>query len=674
VKKTNQEIKNFKKIQEIFDRQDKKANENESSNLIQANQLQKVNSHYQESLRSLNGAHFRENKITSNLNLLCEKKRIRSITKVSIVVVYFVAFLVIALFSLNYFFSAQSFLRIKQGATIINTAGYRVLALTILWQSALAIYSRATGFRPYSTVVPENQILLLSYCNDLMNRDDSLQTSLQDIGNKDLIDIYFNKNIPVREPYANNTITSEFLDLFTANKILTNKYLYLARFQPPTNIALLNNSLNVLFTLNNTVNEMLIESESQLEKTFNIMNNVVDDNKNLLIYLLVLEILAEAFVGISLLLISKVIIGSYKKLFGALTNVRQISISKRIVELKSVYEGLSHNIESKELKTQIEASLEYLKTKRKNSIHIIENYKNNYQRSQNGNLKLKEFVIQTLRYLIRAQVLVVLVIFFFIVSYLLYSSAFSTLQTMTNRLSLVLKLSYSYNLILGNFYYLTLFHNQTDFLFKNGLPGLQEDKMLSNLTFANNDLLNAFSNEKGAIEDPTIELFFKSTVCPYLTTKTYCESVTKGYVLGLLSINNQVVEQHAFYYKLFKENPTLKNAGTVFSEYVIGAVPGMVVSKNAYQFLREYLMQQFILKADEEQKKSLIRFIFYIIGLSVVTLLIQIMSINKSRRSDIGIRKILKVVALNLIPENKNFGFYLKNEFKGELEEIKQFI
>jgi len=58
----------------------------------------------------------------------------------------------------------------------------------------------------------------------------------------------------------------------------------------------------------------------------------------------------------------------------------------------------------------------------------------------------------------------------------------------------------------------------------------------------------------------------------------------------------------------------------------------------------------------------------------VSTLIIQIVTITRLREIDVGIRKILKILPFSMIQENRLLGFYLKNEFKKELDDVKQFV
>jgi len=670
-----------KKIHGIFDQHDQDSDEFNHFHKADQNgemeNFRKVDLN-QESVSSLSTFQYRGTKIASALEALYQKKRLRRVTKTSVFILYLAAIVVVCLFSLNYFFSSMSLNTIKQGAVILNDNGVRIFDLTLLWQSALAVYSRATGFRKSLAQVPTNQKFILDYTRDLLNQDEKIQGSLQEIGNIELMNTYFSLDIEIWDYHKDNTINNGLINAFTANKILVNKYLLIANWN--RSITLLNNNLDALLALNNSCNDVLIIEENQMTKTAEIIEGIGKDNATLLDYLLILEIMAEIFVGISLILISKVVLQSYKKLFGVLTNIKQSSISKRIAELSALKKCLQQNIESKEFQDEAEAFFE--KTKKNFKAKSLDNEisSGNSNRRQHNSYVIKEFVLQLMKSLVGGQILVIIMIVLFIISFFKYNIAFDDLQVMTRRISLTHKIASLNNLVMGNFYYLTMFYNDTQFLFKNSPPLLQQEQILSYLSNANNLILKEFTDHEKGIFDPTIQKLLQNTVCSFyvnnntVNSQAHCELATQGKLLGLLGLNDKIYQTHEFYFNLFLKNPTLENAKTVFDAYSLDSVSSMSASKNGYDFLKGYLFDLFIEQAKKEIIDSKVRFILYLLALVISPILIQVFSINKFQKFDIGIRKILKVISMNLIIHNKNFGFYLKNEFKKELEEVRQFI
>ena len=623
---------------------------------------------------SLKTSSHKEVRIVRALNDIFDKKTMRPITRIAVLVVYLAMMLVLSLVSLEYFFSDKSFRQMQSGVMIVNTASYRILDLVVSWEYVLVIFARARSLTtPTATSAAKAQILNATI--DLINQNEDLQNRLQDSGERSLLNTFFTRNYALWVPYEGRTFDNGLVDTFIASQVIATNNFDIATYTG--SVSNLVRQENVLFVLNNTANDILVKSEEQASITKQIVDDIIQTNQVLVIFLLVLEVVALVLVVIALLLVIKVISRSYMQLFRVITKINHESVTNRIAELTIIKECFLKNIEAKEFSQKVETFLDQdhraakKGAKAKLSSHI--------SRHREDKFVLRELTIEALRTLILALVLLGLMAGGFFASYFLANDTFGSLQVINNRLTIAHRLGYTFDMVLGAFYYMVIFDTEPEFLWRYKNPLEEFENTLDFLSRANQMLLQSLPDPSTGEIDPILRNFLDTDVCPYLNLNTTsdinnCLSVTQSGALGLLGMNNQYYQESRIYYEAYAKDPSGLESRGLVNDYTASVRSIISVVPIAYEYLRDFLIADFNKKIEDQQMEGLLLFVMLLVGLGLTTGVIQLVTINKFRKVDIGIRKILKLVPLSMIQENRLLGFYLKNEFKKELEDIKQFV
>ena len=240
--------------------------------------------------------------VIKTLNQVFRNHNLRPLTKLSVFMVYFSMILVVVLAFTNFVYSTKSFTDISLGVNIIDIAYKRLVDALVSWQWIMLVYSRSVGIRPVvSSFVVSSREIIYERTLSMIERNGKLTEELEKINMEKFNDIFLNKNYALWEPYQNETFDYDLVDSFTATRVLATKNLYIANFTD--SVYLLNGSTTLLFTVNNTANDYILHGESEIGLAGQVLEDVIDDNKALLILLFVLQCLALVFVLVCLLLL-----------------------------------------------------------------------------------------------------------------------------------------------------------------------------------------------------------------------------------------------------------------------------------------------------------------------------------------------------------------------------------
>lgn len=621
---------------------------------------------------SLKTSSHKEVRIVRALNDIFDKKTMRPVTKIAVLVVYLAMLLVLALVSLEYFFSDKSFDQMYAGAMIVNTASYRILHMIVAWEYVLVIFARARSFTT-PTTTSSAKASISEAVTQLINYNEELQNRLQDSGELSLLNTFFERSFALWVPYQDYTFDRGLVDTFIASQVIATNNLDIATYSGSSSNLV--KQENVLFVLNNTANDILVKCEGQIQRTEKIINDIINTNQILVIFLLTLETVALFLVLIALLAVIKVISRSYMQLFRVLSKINHDSVTNRINELNVIRECFMKNIEAKEFSQKVEAFLDQdhraakKGAKAKVSTHI--------SRHREDKFILRELTMEALRALGLAIALLSIMAAGFFISYFIADSTFGSLQVINDRLSIAHKLGYTFDMVLGAFYYTAIFRLEPEYIWRYNSPIFEFDATLDFLAHANEQLLSVLPDPDTGVIDPMLRPFLDTDVCSYLnlTTATQignCESVTQSGALGLLGMNTKYYQETRVYYEAYVASGGTSNS--LVNDYTSAVSKSISVISIAYEYLRDYLIADFTTKINDQQTEGLLLFAMLLVGLGVTTVVIQLVTINRFRKIDVGIRMILKLVPLYMIQENRLLGFYLKNEFKKELEDIKQFV
>ena len=225
------------------------------------------------------------------------------------------------------------------------------------------------------------------------------------------------------------------------------------------------------------------------------------------------------------------------------------------------------------------------------------------------------------------------------------------------------------------FYFNAIFQNETNFLIRYQPPAAELDITLEYFRTANQKLLSALS-DSGQTIDPTIQQILYGDVCSLIEDKTAiadCESSTIGRTLGLLGINNKFYDNTVNSWAQYRQSLTFDNAAKLLVVYAGQIVHDIVSVPQVYAALRTHLLSSFKETIIKQQKQNLTVFILIVIFLFLFEVVTQKIVIQNLKRFDLKVKRILKIIPFNMVQGNRLFEYYLKDEFKKELKDIKQF-
>jgi len=245
-------------------------------------------------------------------------------------------------------------------------------------------------------------------------------------------------------------------------------------------------------------------------------------------------------------------------------------------------------------------------------------------------------------------------------------------------ISIVQIMGYQTFLGTGNIIYWMSFYNRTDMLMRNEPLGVQMKYNMEIVQKANERIINAFPMRGIDFYDEDIDDFLSRDVCSYLPlnprTAIPCESATDGHTLGLLGLNSKL---HDMYIKSvfdFEANPTYDNYLLVLNQVIKDAGSSITIISLAYRYLRARLLTLFITKIQEQEKSLSVLFIIIFVCTGIMGLFIRLVTLSRLKRFDKIRFKILKVLPLPLMLENRSFLFYLRLEFSSELKQIQSIL
>jgi len=243
---------------------------------------------------------------------------------------------------------------------------------------------------------------LYQYTDEISTQNDLLKMNIQTVQDQRMMDLFFQKTMYFWEPKTNQPYLSEKLDSFTANNILIGKYRRVANYSStsvgfPAVVTKLTTSSNFVFAVNNTANDFLIQSESQISQAENVISSIISRNINLLILIIFLENLALFCLFLSLLIMIKVILNSHGKLFRTLAKVSQKSVHQRLYRLHTLHAHLNEDVELRKFGHDLSRYLEYSDTFDPTKKNAYYNVKKDVPRYHEDRYTLRRLVIVMLR-------------------------------------------------------------------------------------------------------------------------------------------------------------------------------------------------------------------------------------------------------------------------------------
>jgi len=615
-------------------------------------------------------------KLIKTLNDFFGEQKIRTVTKVSIYGVYVIMVAVLALAFINYYFTQNSLKEIDGGVTIVYTASSRLTSALKAWQWSLVIYSRMVGLRPASTLATAIQKTLATESANMQELNNQLKTKINDYGTNEILTEIFGTKIKLYDPTTLDLLTDGPLDSFTANSLLAINN-YVMGTWTGTDAQLLTRS-EPLTAINNTANNFLVDSESQISAILNGLQQIISNNKSLLLVVLICENLSLFVLCGSLFVVARVVMRTYTRTFQALVRLTNESIAERVFRIKKFQTSLDENIEAKSFVHNLNLYLNFFEENAERKLHKskAKDKEKEKKRFFSKNYTTRDMALYVGKFVLFSYVFILAISGLFEVLYMESLNSFDTLDAANTQLSISNKLSYQSSLVLSSFYFNAIFINTTNMLIRNQDPAEQVDENLASFGNVNNELLSALLDSSTGSYDPIIQDFLQKNICGYLSSsvKSDCESSTQGGTLGLLGFNLKYYTVSSNYIASFKANSTIENTKATIQSYFNDVTTDITVLDKAYNFLTTYIMSGFEDEVSNLKRLNLTLSLIAVIFIVITTILTQKVTLQTLIILDSSQKKLFRSLTYYMFSQNKAVGFLLKKEFGEEVEGLNRIL
>jgi hypothetical protein len=610
-------------------------------------------------------------KLIKTLNDFFGEEKIRLITRVSVYGVYLIMAGVLILAFVNFFFTQQSLNEIDGGVSIVNTASSRLTSALRAWQWILLIYARMAGLRPLSALaaVIQNKAYAESLNMETLNNE--LLTDINEFGSNEILNIIFETKIALYDPTTQVMLTGGPLDSFTVNHILSQNNYVIGTWRGTD--AALKKRAEPLMTINNTANNFLVSSETQISDIIGGLQQIIKKNERLLGIILVFENLALFVLCGSLLVVARVVTSTYSRTFQALVRLTSDSVDDRVFRIKKFQSSLFENIEAKSFVNNLNLYFSFFE----------ENADKKFKKSKTKEKKMRMFtrsytnkglILHMAKYLMLSFIFIIIISGLFEVLYIESINSFNKLSSINSQLTVTNKLSYQSSLVLSSFYFWLIFSQNSTMLIRNEPPQQQVEENLSAFGGVNQELLDTLFT--GDSTDPIIQALLQNDMCKYLAAElaNNCSVSTQGDTLGLLGFNLKYYTISANYINMFIQDSSTTNAKVIAQAYFNDVTTDITILDAAYTFLTNYILANFQSEVSNLERLNLLLSLGAVFFILIATVMIQRITIKTLITLDNSQKKLFRVLTFPVFSQNKSVAFILKKEFGNEVEGINRLL
>ena len=619
--------------------------------------------------RSIATSRLTENFVKAKLNSLKREPQSKSFSFLSNMITFTLLCLICAIL-IHFIYTNKSLQEMRDSNNLTMLVNARLSKTILNWQAMLILYSRSSQLRPIDYRIPKYQEVMKNSSLDVINNAKDLSEAVDKLGNNDITRVLYAKAVSLWEPLTHTLFNNQPVDQFSANQVLIDYYLDIARY----NGSFLNlvNDREMLFTVNNTANSYLLTIDASIAYITNFFQKTKNDNAALLKAIAVIEILVIVIPVILIPIILTNLVKKYSKLFQTLCKLQNKSLTQRLTKLEEISnlfdESLEDNVSvyfassfSSQLQHRNVAETSADVNKRPQSTSLISTNRREYS--------VKTLIVYISKYTFFAVILTLIIIGLVIFAFQQSIQNLHELDTINKKALAASAVLSQIQMLLPSFYFSIILHNDTSYKVRNDVPFKQLLLQYQVLGNANNLLIDAFSDSNNEIADPTIKDIFAGNPCKYVTDTYYNDCLIKSQgesfgLFGLQSLFSQICEPM----KTFAStpNPTFQLGITLSNIYSATNNNTHFVIYDLYNYILDYLTASFI-DLTEKKKKEMLKILVYtlvvgLVGLRVISMVI----LKRLKMLDLGIRRILRVIPDTVVQQNKIIGFYLARHFPNE--------
>jgi len=488
---------------------------------------------------------------------------------------------------------------------------------------------------------------------------------------KKMIKQIFGKEIKIWEISPLGIPFYSSMDTFTSNDYLVQRYLPLLNLKVYTDI--LKFLPELPFTFNNTVNDYLLVSESIISDTTGFLPERADEGLKALQIILICNILCITTYGSLFIVFAVILSRGYQKLCRALIKTKEEMIYSRINELENIQELFENDIDRKGF---IEGAYSLF-----NENKLQEKEQEGKIANSNSYIRNKRYDMNTMnRYLAK---LVVLAIFFFpiflgfvIATMIESNTTFNELTSFVEQVSLLSAGTFQSSMIFNSLVYESLFINISNMFVRHQRPSAQVLETLDEFGKLNSKLVSQFLTKPGQDVDSFLENIFERDICGYFEGEQQedCFNATNYQTFGLLQLNTQYLVTLTTFIQTLGNVTDFAKSDEIFEskkEEVIGVRATLEV---VYPYIIAHVLGKLANQINTAKRNELWFCLAGCLTTIVFLIYICVKPLKYMKRVDLARRRILKVVPLQMIQENKALKFYLVQDFKKEIDSIKNIL
>ena len=592
------------------------------------------------------------------------REKSSKVTKVFFIIFYLGLFLSLASMIINFDDMKKKLKAVEIGAQLVDVNSERILSLVNAWGGAVYFY--ASYVISLTPIPGGDSRTLISSSNKALNQlNTKLLGLLEKVEEKEIVTQFFLTDTLLWEKDGDGNFNSRSFNEFTALKLQFSKLMVFENIPDKTMAQPKHEDL--IYGLNNTMNALMISMESDFPAIQEVKNDIYNNTAATLEWFIGLQLVFLAISFFSIVVYAMGITKAYLRLLKVISIISLKNVQFREKELMRFSQYLQENVESIKFIENFETFTRNKKDIRKNTL------KTDFKHTITFSLK-------TIKIRISFLLLVAISFLCIIIGFVSFNSlqtlhTLKLLKAIDEGISTVQIMGYSTFLTSSNLFYWMSFYNQTDMKVRNQFAGDQVDYNMKVIHKANTLLLAAFPEKDLNFYDADIDDFLSREVCGYLDlsikTAQQCGIVTDNNTLGLLGLNSALYQALIITVDNFKANPTQDNFLFLLHKFLDEKRGITSYISLAYRYLRKRLLKLYIDKLRDQEANIQILFGFGIASCIFVGLFLRVVVLSRLRRIDKIRFKILKVLPLPLLLENRSFLFYLRLEFSSQLREIK---
>ena len=424
-------------------------------------------------------------------------------------------------------------------------------------------------------------------------------------------------------------------------------------------------------TFNNSGSDYLDSSLNFLTASDAILDDIVSKDIQLLDAVLAVEIVVlVCYVSIFILMVY-IISRSNQRLCRALIHTQGYVIKQRISQLNKIKTLLEDDIERKYfIQEAFDMFIEERSSDQaKDSGTVVMVHKTTGQ----SKLKMAPMNKHLLKITLFAFLFIPMFTAMFVTTLTKSVNTFNDLGSYNEQLSELNQGCFWSSVMMSTMVYYVAYRSDPTMLVNNRAPLEQIYRNLNTFNHLNQKLIQTFLSSKDREIDPFLVDILKTNVCRYLDerSKAKCEGLSGNQNMGLLSLNTDYYTTLVNGAATLTSDMTLVEAIKAFWGLLEKLTDTMHVMEEIYPIMMGHVLENFESTVESSRRNEVIFIVVIFVAVIGYTVFLYLTPLKDFQRVDIGRRKILKIIPVGILQENKALKFYLIQDFKNEIDDIK---